>query len=125
MNMAVTIRPITAADIPGYHGCLDTVARERCYLAFLEAPPIGRSERFVRDQLAQAAPMLVAEGGGQIVGWCDVCRLTMPGFTYRGCLLMDVHPDFRGRGIGRRLIEAAILLSGDADRDGRSGTQNR
>jgi GNAT superfamily N-acetyltransferase len=125
MYITVIIRRITAADIPGYHGCLDTVARERCYLAFLEAPPIGRSERFVRDQMAQGAPMLVAESGGQIVGWCDVCRLSMPGFTHRGSLGMGVHPDFRRRGIGRRLIEAAILLSGDADRDGRSGTQNR
>ncbi len=37
---AITIEPIREAHIEGFHQALDTVSRERRYLAFLEAPPL-------------------------------------------------------------------------------------
>lgn len=105
------VRPITENDVLGYHQCLDLVARERRFLAFLEAPPPENSLNFVRRQLKSGEPMLVAEHDGQIVGWCDICRHSMPGFTHRGALGMGVHPAFRRQGVGRRLLDAALAAA--------------
>lgn len=38
-----SIRPIALEHIEGFHRCLDTVSKERFYLAFPEAPPIDRA----------------------------------------------------------------------------------
>ena len=106
--METVIRPITEADVPGYHRCLDIVARERRFLAFREAPPIERSLAFVRGQIAGGAPMFVAAHGDHIVGWCDISPQSCPSLAHRGDLGMGVHPDHRGHGFGRRLLQAAL-----------------
>ncbi|MBV1693133.1 MAG: GNAT family N-acetyltransferase [Hyphomicrobiales bacterium] len=102
------IRPIALADIPAYHAVLDAVARERRWLAMIEAPSLAETEAFITGILNRSDIMLVAEDAGRIVGWCDI--LTPPRETMRhagtlGIGLLDSH---RGRGIGGRLLAAAI-----------------
>lgn len=106
--MQATIRAITESDVPSYHSCLDLVARERRFLAFREAPPIERSLGFVRSQVASGAPMFVAIHGDQIVGWCDISPQSCPSLAHRGDLGMGIHPDYRRRGLGRQLLQAAL-----------------
>jgi hypothetical protein len=36
----IEIRPISEEDVGGFHACIDAVARERKYLAFVQAPPL-------------------------------------------------------------------------------------
>ena len=54
------IVPITAHHVEGFHRALDFVARERRYLAFLEAPPIESTRAFVLNNFEKGYPQLVA-----------------------------------------------------------------
>ena len=106
-----TIR-VEATDlthVPGYHAALDQVARERRYLAFLEAPPLSDSTSFVQWLRNGAGLHYVAiTSGNEVVGWCDVVRNSREGFTHTGQLGMGVVTPFRRRGIGRQLVHAAV-----------------
>ena len=106
--MTVEIRPITADDIEGFRHAVDVVARERKYLAFLEAPPLASAREFVLENIAKGNPQFVAIAEGGVVGWCDVVRLSRPIHSHAGVLGMGLLPDYRGRGYGRRLVEATL-----------------
>ena len=106
--MSTEIRKMTENDIPSYHRCLDVVARERRYLALQAAPPIEESRAWVLPHLQQNHPFWVAVTGPEVVGWCDITPHEREWFSHRSTLGMGVHPEFRRRGIGRRLLRAAL-----------------
>jgi hypothetical protein len=56
----VAIRRIAAEHVEGFHRALDQVARERKYLAFLEAPAVGETREFVTNNIAKGYPQFVA-----------------------------------------------------------------
>ncbi len=103
----VEIRTVTMADVPAYRETLDAVARERQYLRLLEAPPLERSLEFVRNALEKGHVNLVAVEVSHIVGWCDI-TFGINGEAHVGYLGMGVRRDFRGQGIGRRLMDTAV-----------------
>jgi RimJ/RimL family protein N-acetyltransferase len=106
--MTVEIRPITPDDIEGFHRAVDVVARERKYLAFLEAPPLASAREFVLENIAKGNPQFVAIADGGVLGWCDVVRASRPIHAHAGVLGMGLLPPFRGQGLGRRLVEASL-----------------
>jgi ribosomal protein S18 acetylase RimI-like enzyme len=109
---AVEIVPITEGHIEGFHRALDTVARERRYLAFLEAPPIESTRAFVLGNIKHGHPQFVAvSADGEVVGWCDVKPLDRPSQAHRGVFGVGLLPQYRGRGIGTKLIKKALAAS--------------
>ena len=107
----VNVRRGTLEDAEGLRRCLDAVARERKWLAFLEAPPLEG----VRAFLSLNSPLqFVAERQGEIVGWCDVTPSQREGFRHSGVLGMGLQPAFRGRGLGRRLVCETIDCAHEA-----------
>lgn len=69
----VTILPIPENHAAGFRACLDTVAREKRYLAQVEAPPLERVRQFVHDSVANDVAQFVAvDDAGQVVGWADI-----------------------------------------------------
>ena len=54
------IVPMAETHIESFHRALDTVARERKYLAFLEAPPLPRTRDFVLGMIEKRNPQFVA-----------------------------------------------------------------
>lgn len=106
--MTIDIVPIAETHIVGFHAVLDCVARQRKYLALLEAPSLGETREFVRRNIEQGAPVWLALDGEMVVGWCDILPDARETARHCGRLGMGVHPDFRGRGIGRRLLGAAL-----------------
>lgn len=105
---AVTIAPITPRDVESFHQALDIVARERKYLSFLEAPPLDQTRTFILDRIGRGDPGFVAVVRGEVVGWCDISRHDRQIHAHRGALGMGIVPDYRGRGLGLRLINAAL-----------------
>lgn len=109
----IIVRAVRPDDAEGYHACIDRVARARTYIAIIEAYPLEEVRDFVADMIARDLPFYVAEApGGQVVGWCDIGmpkpRPERPGFGHIGHLGMGIDADHRGRGVGERLLRAAL-----------------
>ncbi len=102
--MPTLIRQIQLADAEGFHQCLDSVARERKYLAQVEALPLARVKEFVAQSVEQDAAQFVAVAGERVVGWCDVFPHWAYALQHVGTLGMGVHAGFRGQGLGRALM---------------------
>ncbi len=106
----VLIRPTTEDDIPSLREGIDQVARERRFIAMLEAPSIDDVNAFVHWLGTGAGFQYVAvDPAGAVVGWCDIIRNTREGFRHCGQLGMGVAAPFRRRGIGRRLVQATLV----------------
>jgi ribosomal protein S18 acetylase RimI-like enzyme len=108
---SVEIVPITQDHIESFRRVLDFVARERRYLSFLEAPPLESMRAFVLNNIKQGYPQLVAVSAGQLVGWCDVVPKPRPIYAHVGVLGMGLLPEFRGQGLGDRLIRQTLAAA--------------
>jgi ribosomal protein S18 acetylase RimI-like enzyme len=101
---AVEIVPIAEGHIENFHRTLDIVARERRYLAFLEAPPLPSTRAFILGMIRQGYPQFIAMADGEVAGWCDITPNSRPIRAHCGLLGMGLLPRFRGQGLGERLI---------------------
>lgn len=112
--MSISISPIAADDIASFRACLDEVARERRFLALLEAPPLEHMIGFVGENIAKGIPHVVARDANRVVGWCDI----LPGWhhTLRHCgsLGVGMLASHRGRGLGEALFKACLPLAKQA-----------
>lgn len=106
--MNVAIIPITAERIDEFWSAVDSVARERKYLAFLEGPPINTTRDFVFHNIEDNWPHFIAVSDGRVIGWCDISSLDRPVFSHVGSLGIGVLAAYRGQGIGKKLMHAAI-----------------
>jgi ribosomal protein S18 acetylase RimI-like enzyme len=106
------ILPIEQRHIPSYRETVDAVARERKFLALLEARPLLETEKFVLNHIGRGNPLFVVVSGEQVVGWCDIARKeNRVVYLHCGVLGIGLLPHFRGRGIGRRLMETTIAAA--------------
>ncbi|MFI4919572.1 MAG: GNAT family N-acetyltransferase [Legionellales bacterium] len=107
-SMSFEIIPITEAHIEGFWAAVDSVARERKYLAFLEGPPINMTKDFVLQNIRGNWPHFVAIKDAKIIGWCDISALDRPVFAHIGSLGIGVLAPYRGQGIGEALMKVAL-----------------
>jgi RimJ/RimL family protein N-acetyltransferase len=114
MSGECRVVPIAEEHIESFYAVLDTVARERRYLAFLEAPPFDGAARFVRGNIAAGNPQFIATVDDRLVGWCDIVRRDRPVFRHSGVMGIGILAEHRGRGIGRRLAGAALAAAAAA-----------
>ena len=100
---------MTEEYIDGFWSAVDSVARERKYLAFLEGPPIETTREFVLGNIQGNWPHLIAiNEAGTVIGWCDITALNRPVFAHIGSLGIGVLTPYRGQGIGKALMRAAL-----------------
>jgi len=107
----IEIVPLGRQHIAGFHAALDGVAKERCYLAMLEAPSFWRTRRFVLDSLQAGAVHMVAVADAGVVGWCDLRPKAAPTLRHTAVLGMGIVAAYRGQGIGSRLLTTALELA--------------
>lgn len=91
-----------------FHEALSTVARERVYIEMIEAPPLEKVSGFQKELMSKNGPVYYAIQGDRVVGWCDVFPEHNPRQSHRGGLGMGLLPEFRGEGIGGKLLKAVL-----------------
>jgi ribosomal protein S18 acetylase RimI-like enzyme len=106
--MSVRIVPIEEKHAESFHACVDVVAKEKRFLALQEAPPLESTREFVKGILASGQVQYVALDGDRVVGWCDILVPKLAAFSHVGTVGMGLLPEYRGNGIGRRILETAI-----------------
>jgi RimJ/RimL family protein N-acetyltransferase len=111
--MNVLIAPIAESDLVSFRECLDLVARERKFLALIEAPPLEHMRGFVSENIAKNLPQVVAREGDRVVGWCDILPGWHHALRHCGSVGMGLLPQYRGRGLGQRLLEACLTRAKD------------
>jgi ribosomal protein S18 acetylase RimI-like enzyme len=105
----MNIRPITENDIEAFNAVVGAVARERDYLTFLDCPPMDGTREFVLDNIKNHHPQFLALDGEAVVGWCDITPpSTREVHRHVGVLGIGLLPPYRGRGLGRQLMQAAL-----------------
>lgn len=106
--MSVEIRQIREDDTDSFHAAVDIVARERKYLALLQAPTIENVRAFVRRNIERGYPQIVAVADGGVVGWCNIPPASREVMAHVGDLFMGLRPEWRGRGFGQKLLYEAL-----------------
>lgn len=104
----LSIIPVQQKYAASYRACLDMVARERRYLAQVEALPLERIEGFVRESVENDAIQFFALDKDEVVGWADIFPAWAHAVSHCGSLGMGVHPGYRRQGLGSRLLAACI-----------------
>ena len=104
----VEIVPISEEDVESYHACLDSVVRERRYLAGVKAGPIESAREFVSSNIRNNYPQYVALKKNRVVGWCDIIPMKGADFSHCGRLGMGVLKGYRGKGLGTLLLNATL-----------------
>jgi len=106
--MTSTIAPIELRHIDGLNDCVDEVARERRYLSIVEGFTLDQTAAWVAANQLRNNPFLAVLDDDRVVGWCEVRRDILPGRAHTGLLGMGLRAPYRGKGLGRRLLEQAL-----------------
>ena len=98
--MTYQIVPIAEEHISGFHTAVDVVARERKYLAFLEAPPFEETRRFVLRNIEHGSPQFAVVSAVTVVGWCDVLpNRSRVIYSHCGTLGVGLLPEFAAKAL--------------------------
>lgn len=108
---SVEIRATRLADLPSLVECLNGVFSERKYLAIVEPIPVGEAIGYHATKITAGHPHFVAVDDGRVVGLCDAgpaAPARMAAQSHSCTLGMLLAPDYRGRGLGDRLLRATL-----------------
>src|SRR5258708_17477065 len=106
--MAILIRDTLPEDAKAVSVLVDAVARERRYLAATSGFSEESTASFIAFVKAAKGVHLVALVDDAVVGWCDITPASFEGMAHVGRLGMGVKAGFRGQGIGKGLLKAAL-----------------
>jgi hypothetical protein len=70
--VSIEVVPIAERHIAGFRAALDAVARERKYLAQIEAQRLDSVRAFVLRSIEADLPHFVAVQDDVVLGWCDI-----------------------------------------------------
>jgi len=106
--MTYPVVPIELRHIESFGDCVAEVARERRFLAIVEGFSAEQNAQWVAVNRALGNPLYVALDAERVIGWCEIRRESLPGREHSASLGIGVRKSYRGAGLGRRLIDAAI-----------------
>ena len=110
-RQAVVVRPSNAEDFESWLALFEAVAAEGMWIG--REPPLDREERrqgFDRILNSDDAVTLVADADGELVGVLGI--EVRHGLAEFG-MMVDSH--WRGRGVGSKMVEAAIAWASEHD----------
>lgn len=111
----VAIVPVRSEHATEFHSVFSTVIAERKYLTHLDPPPLEKTRAFIARVVENDWILLLALADEKVVGWCDIIPKPQPMFAHCGVLGMGLLASVRGKGIGTKLLTAAL---GEADGKG-------
>jgi len=91
-----------------FNKAVETVARERKYLATINGFNLEATQKFIQMVEEKNLAQFYAIKDDEVIGWCDIIPKSQEGFKHTGVLGMGVIKEFRGRGIGKTLIIMAL-----------------
>lgn len=94
-----------------FYATLTKVASERVFLEMLQPPPFEDVVSYQQGLINRNGPVFYAIANNQVVGWADVFPEDSPRMCHRGSLGMGVLKDYRGQGVGTKLLTATIEKS--------------
>jgi RimJ/RimL family protein N-acetyltransferase len=102
------IRDTTEEDAEPVAALIDSVSRERRFLAGTVGYPADANRSFIASVKAAGGVHIVAIDSAEIIGWCDITPHPFEGMKHVGRLGMGIRKDHRAKGIGRKLLETAV-----------------
>ena len=104
------IRDATAEDLPAIVGIYNTNVPTRLSVADTEPVSVEDREAWFRGHDPSRRPLWVMEDGGETIGWLSLSDFfdRRPAYHATAEVGIYVHPDRRGEGVGRRLVEEAL-----------------
>ncbi|MBM3116140.1 GNAT family N-acetyltransferase [Jeongeupia naejangsanensis] len=106
--MSISVEPLAPAHFEQLHCLFDAVSREERFLAFCSSGSRETTYAYYQRVVDSNHSHFVAVENGTVIGWCDVFPLPGEMRAHCGVLGIGVAKAFRGKGVGRTLIEAAI-----------------
>ena len=109
----VRIRRAVPSDVPAINGIYNEAVRTTTATFDLHPRALAQARRWFH-QHGPHRPVLVAASAGSIVGWASLSDWSdRPAYAATAEVSVYVASEWRGRGIGRRLL-GALLRRGDA-----------
>lgn len=109
MAMSLRLEPLNASHFERLHCLFDAVCRERRFMAFTEGGSSESAFAYYSGIVSAGHAHFVAIQDKDLIGWCDVLPLIGQMRAHAGVLGMAVTQSQRGRGVGKLLIDAAIV----------------
>lgn len=91
-----------------FYDALSVVASERIYIEMIEPPSLEKVSSFQSGLISKNAPVYYAISDDRVVGWADIFPGENPRQSHRGGLGMGLLPEFRGQGLGSKLLSAVL-----------------
>lgn len=108
-NENISIVPISEKYVESFHKCLETVASERKYLGYVNAPSLEDTRENILTHIQRNTPRYIAIKDEKVVGWCEVLPNQLEGFRHSGKInTMGVAEAYRGQGIGKKLMTTTL-----------------
>ena len=106
--MHLSIEPLSPEYFSGLHNVFDEVCKEERFLAFCAAGTTERTHAYYQSVVSGGHSHFIAVGDGEVIGWCDVLPMFGEMRAHCGVLGLGVAKSARGKGVGRKLITAAL-----------------
>ena len=110
---AFAIRPAVAADLPALLDIYNDVIATSTAVFALAPTTLEERSAWFEGRIRAGYPVLVAEGADGVIGFASFgeFRGAWPGYRYSVEHSVHVRQDWRGRGVGSRLIEALLPIA--------------
>lgn len=92
-----------------YNDAITSVCKEGKYLSNSSGYPLERTEVSLKRKIDKDFPNFFAVTDyDTVVGWCDITPNPKDYFKHVGTLGMGIIKEYRGRGLGRELLEVTL-----------------
>lgn len=105
------IRETLPEDAAQVAACITSIAGERRWIACTQGYSAQDAREFILALQQVGGVHLVVMFASLVVGWCEITPGLFEGMATSGYLTMGLIPEVRGRGWGRKLLEAALNLA--------------